>query len=98
MEYRLQSSKYEAGRYLFEFHIPPDTLTYGRYTIKFTIGQIRKTIPPSHSNLQFELVRSPKTQGPVFMGQHPKAASLFRGRGITDCICLEKFSGTIYGF
>ncbi|MCH5237873.1 MAG: ATP-binding cassette domain-containing protein [Muribaculaceae bacterium] len=81
----------EPGRYLLEFRIPPDTLSYGRYIIKFEIGQLRKTIPTPQSYLHFEIHRSPKTQGPVFMGQHPKVASVIRGRWISDCICLEKF-------
>lgn len=81
----------EPGRYLFEFRIPPDTLSYGRYTIKFDIGQLRKPIPTPQSDLHFEMLRSPETQGPVFFGQHPKVASVIIGRWISDCICLEKF-------
>ncbi|MCH5240207.1 MAG: ATP-binding cassette domain-containing protein [Muribaculaceae bacterium] len=80
----------DPGRYMFEFQIPPDTLTYGRYTIKFDIGQIRKTLPLSHSDLHFEIFRSTETQGPIFMGQHPKVSSLFRGNWIKKTICLEK--------
>lgn len=83
-------SSLEPGRYRFEFQIPSDTLTYGRYSIKFDIGQIRKTLPLSKSDLHFEIFRSSETPGPVFMGQHPKVSSLFRGKWIKNIVCLEK--------
>ena len=78
------------GRYLFEFKIPPDTLSYGKYTLKFDIGQVRNTLLLSESTLHFEIFRSSETPGPVFMGQHPKVSSLFRGKWIKNIVCLEK--------